>query len=263
MKKLSFVKVMIVSMILVSCGDDDETIVEIIDNGIQKTAIQFDPPESKWFYRSAPDSIVVNISGGVPPYHIETRPEFSAGAIIRGNELHVFPIRGFTTFNTDAIGSDFINISDNNESIGSFNTKVNLDLYQFTNITINELRIVGDTLVEANISDLITMRAEYDRFEKLFVVNMEVNNSTEKFRLFVDDIMQTGSYPIETNDLEYVPKRIGFNENFQIRPKVNQSINITKLSPEEINLNFDMSVQDIATSYTGTLRLVGNMTFTK
>ena len=207
-------------------SDDDDD-----DNIIPKSTINFDPIESEWFVRSAPDSIVVKISGGNPPYHIAERSEFAAQSVIRNNELHLFPSQQPSNLPTQ-LGFDFLTIQDNNESVKNYNLEVKLDSYNFDELIINNLEITGDTTL--HYQSLFILNAIYDRFSKSIFIYLGTNtNTSESFRLSIEDV-KLGNNEVYSGFVEY--RIVDDNNAYNIfRLTTLGNVNVTKLSTEELS----------------------------
>lgn len=150
------ISILLLASLFISCEkeDDDFTLEEK-----EAVAINISPKETRWFLRDPIDSVVIKLSGGVPPYVITERPGFSSKAIIRGNELHVFPnnFSGGDPFNLS--GYDFINIGDNVGNSNTFNIYIEYQRYWYTDSLLS-LSSLGDTGIKVNSFEL--QLAEYD-----------------------------------------------------------------------------------------------------
>jgi len=100
-------------LLLIACENVEEPTI-VVSNG-DKTAIEFTPQRGKWNKTTPPDSFVVKITRGFPPYIITERPLFGI-ALIKNNQLIIYPYPIFS--NED--NSDYINIRDNNGNVKSF-----------------------------------------------------------------------------------------------------------------------------------------------
>lgn len=231
------IPILLLSLFFLSCEkeDDDLTLEE------SKTAtITLSPNETKWFLREPSDSIRVLLNGGVAPYVIKDRPGFSSKAIIRGNELHVFPnhFTGGDPFNLS--GYDFINIEDNLGNSNTFNIYVEYQKYWYTDSLLS-ISSQGDTAIKVSSFELEL--AEYDGFFDnlaLYFKSTEINLNN-RLEINIEDIDTVGVYRPQYFGLVYY--HFGTRHYYKIDS--NQVINVTKFNLKEIEGNYTILVKTL------------------
>lgn len=222
--------ILFLSLFFLSCEkEDDEPTLEESEHSV----IQFSPSQTDWFLRDYPDSVVVKLSNGEPPYVIAERPGFSSKAIIKGNELHIFPLSFNSSISNEAerIGYDFLIIQDNNGNTNQFNIKVNLQKYLYvdSNITFN---LSGDTSV--SISHIPNVYANYDGFYDYLSFDINLNNSNSRFYISLENIDSVGVY--ETHNVSFNYSEL--NRYYRLRPEEKIKVAITHFSLNRIEGSF-------------------------
>jgi len=254
---------LILSFTFSSCEDDEEQIIVVQSE--EKSEIQFSQSESSWFLRQSPDSIIVGISGGLPPYRILERPEFAGSAVVRGSELHIFPSNhNFQQTFDQQTGVDFLVLSDNRDNKVSYNLNVQVDYYEYTNFEINELKITGDSSINA-IKNITYSNSYYDRFLNQFRINIYDNGSRQSLSIYIEDLQSKITFPLSSTPYLYFDLPYNaFGSFYRLYAKQNEILNVTEFNSNRVAFNFDVAVENRnGSTNAGNLRVVGDIVATK
>lgn len=201
--------------------------------------IRFSPESASWFVRESPDSLIVEISGGSPPYTIKERPSFSSQAIIRNNQLIIFPKNAlYWVFNDHNLGFDFVSIKDNYGNVNSFNIYQSYQEYYYTDSIFSIT--TTDTSLDLSILNLI--QAQYDpHIGRLNVNYNSTNFSNSGLSLSIDNIKEEGIHNLPKYGFSF-----NYNGDTYWQTDTNQTVNVTKLTINEIHLNFNIETVSVS-----------------
>jgi len=248
----SFLLLLVGILVFKSCNkDEDLERINYIYKEARKSILSFDPPEVSWYRRLPPDSIVVNISGGNPPYIITKRNEYDKlQVIIKNNQLICYPRRDF---NADSMIYDTIQILDNDGNIGSLNYTVNslTNSYHINKSSYN-LKLIGTDTFQFNAP--INGIGYWDELRRDF--HFHITDKNGVIGIDILNVDSVGIYPITSwYDFGLWVNHNGVQE-FRLVKNTTQYVTITKLEKEVIELDIDLNlVGDIPGSH----RLKGKM----
>jgi len=247
--KINFIFYLLIATVLFSCSKDEDNST---NDPTPSQTIRFNPSKAEWFQREAPDSFVVNVSGGVPPYFISKRPEY-INAQISNNEIILFPQSYSEPFVMQK-ETDFLDISDNAGNVNSLNIDMNVKFYLYQSVSNANIDLTGDA--NLNISQLINGYTFWDEFEKTLYVSVQNNDDSISLTMIAE--AKIGASPIiGTSSSEF--RFITSSATYILTGM--DSINITNLSENEIKLDFDL---DVTTQFSGgNYKLKGELNLVK
>lgn len=221
---------LLIAIIAFSSCEEEDDVPEPKSN---KSTITFSPSSAFWFVRESPDSLVVDIKGGTSPYTIKERPSFSSQAIIRNNQLILFPKRDPNwQYDDSNLGFDFVSVRDNLGNVNSFNINQSYQEYYYTDSIFS----ITTTDTSLDLSILSLFHAQYDPYiGRLYVNYNSTNSSNSGISLSVDNIKQGGIHKLPKNSFS-----INYNGETHWQVDTNQTLNVTKLTINEIHINFDI-----------------------
>lgn len=222
--------------------DEEDTIINIIESN-DRAVINFEPNFASWYYRDFPDSIIIDIKNGQPPYVIAQKSD-NAQARIEGSQLIVYPF--ISTFSTTTI-RDFIVIKDNVDNENAFNFSVKSLIQYFNSSSSNYLiNISGATNLLLDGPSYGNSRI--DKFEKQLYVNF--NQGYEYFNFQINNIDSVGTYALNDDNViarEYFEltyrDTAGYSRRMNLND-TNQVINITTINDSLIAVNFNLDLYD-------------------
>ncbi len=222
--------------------EDSETIVNIIESN-DKATLNFEPSSASWFYREYPDSIIISIKNGLPPYIISQKSD-NVQARINGDQLILYP---FLTGGGNNTLHDFILIRDNAKNENTFNFSVkslNVD-FNFNNSNYS-LSIFGSTDIDFNGPAYGTYTL--DKFAKSLYAN--ISETGQSFSFFINNVDKAGSYVLNENNVlvqEYFyvnyTDSLGYSRGMSLKDS-NQVIHVSTYSDTLIELNFDLDLEN-------------------
>jgi len=142
------VLLLIISFLFFACEKEEET-VNVLQKNEGKSKINFSPTEATWFKRIPPDSLVIDILDGEPPYSIVQKSKYY-DAEIKGSQLIIYP-EPLDLF-SDPL--DFINIRDSYGNANAFNINLKIKKYYFDKIESFSINTTGDTNIVRNAMQL-------------------------------------------------------------------------------------------------------------
>ncbi|MAC94024.1 MAG: hypothetical protein CMC96_00845 [Flavobacteriales bacterium] len=216
MKKI--ISILLISISILSCEKENE---EPTLGDSKQSTIQFSPNNTNWFLREYPDSVVVKLSGGEPPYVITERPGFSSKAIIKGNELHIFPLSFNSSLSSESerIGYDFLIVQDNYGNTNQFNIKIDLQKYRYIDSSLT-FNISGDTSVK--ITQPPHVYANYDGFYDYLGFDFYLNNNNTRFYISIENIDSVGEF--ETHNTSFYYSELGRQYRLRAEDKIKVTV---------------------------------------
>lgn len=217
-----------------------------------KTAnITFSPSSAFWYYRTQPDSILVQITNGNAPYIVIDRPEFSSDVKIHGNQLIIYPKYAIGS-PQQIYGHDFVNIQDNAGNVTSFFIEVGNLTVSFEKMDSISVKLSGDSIFELKQATGIIPNwyASWDRHFKSFLFShssLNTSNTSHTARLYLtaDTKEHNNNRPsdkIRNMNFQLILQN-SYYSNF-IPKDTNQTINYTVLDKDRIEGNFNITVFD-------------------
>lgn len=232
------VLLIILSLFLIACEKEKDTVNVVLKNE-GRAKISFSPAEAKWFKRIPPDSVLIDISGGFPPYIILDRPLIHV-AKIDGEQLIIFPRR--VNINDEA--KDFINIQDNNGNVNTLNMLPETLFNSYAKVNTLSIDVTGDTNIIRNAMQL-TQNAEWDPVEKFVKFIAKQDSLAIEFQQFGIDTTGTITSSLQNFyfGADYGINGLGsdYINPFRLN-SVQQSINITELSESALKGSFTIDV---------------------
>ena len=218
--------------ILSACEDDEQGLIIDVES---ESIISFNPPTAVWFQRTAPDSFIVNISGGTPPYIISERGE-KIDAQVSNNKLILFPRSNTEPFTAER-KTDFINITDNAGNINTLN--INLDILRYKYSTVNRvnLDLTGDTNI--SVTQINSIRSYWDSFQDGLTISLSNSSDNVSLSLQLDSPVVLGPNPISSFN-NYSFKYFACTKNYVLRRP--DTVYVTALSEKEVSFNFDVDI---------------------
>jgi hypothetical protein len=203
-----------------------------------------------WYLRTAPDSISVSISGGIPPYSLSLAPTISSNAKILQNKLILYPKKGQDA----SLGRDSLIIQDSSFNSTKLRIEVKSLLRLYKILDSTNLEVYGDT--NFNISFTKIYNASWDEFTgDLFIV---VEKKPLGLNIRCINVYDTGMFrPL---NMEYHTSNKPINERIVIVPKNSQEkIRLTQLNDSILHCQFDMQAKDKMNVYKGSINLKGDI----
>ncbi|KAA3644290.1 MAG: hypothetical protein DWP98_12540 [Bacteroidetes bacterium] len=250
-KKNSFFIVLLLIFSLSACKKEEEE--PEFDHS--SSVISFSPTEASWYLRRYPDSILVTISGGTPPYVIKARPDFSCSAIIQNNQLVLYPKN---ESNVSHMGKDFIVVEDNSGNVNSFNISVN-SLYHYYDSLVVSISIAGDTNLTLDDQDFVNKTVNWDEFFNDVYISMgqaSYLTGPSYFKFLIYNVPDTGVYTFKNDyDLEITNSGntfVPYNQRFSFGLlSNNQTFRVKKLKSKEMIIEANVDVQDTRNNFQG------------
>ena len=245
-KHLIFTLSIISVVFLFSCNEDSESLE---DSRIPRTIV-FEPPSASWYSRGYPDSIIVKISGGIPPYSIKNRPEFSAEAKIEGENLILFP-----NFDVqDPPRTDFLVVQDNNLNIRAFNITVQSPVTYYDSIINFSIVVAGDTSFSVSKNDFVYLGGSWGQWDQ-FLGNIILGGETSSgyHSIKCTNVKDTGrfqytdTFDVSLNSFNNIvkPFRLELID-------IDNYIDVHLISTDELKIETDVVLIDRRNNFQGT-----------
>lgn len=235
------IKLLIFSTLLFSCEKNETPVnVEIIND--EPSEITFSPPIGNWYIYDIPDTFVVNIEGGVPPYIISRRPELS-DAFIKDQQLIIYPEKDFfMVFDRE----ESISIQDNDGNISTFPIDPVDSIIRYTSIEAFSFTVYGDTNITRN-NLMMDFAAWNPPFNSL---GFRVIQDSLMLEFNLTGVNEPGEYTIKAEDLTI---RRGFSIPFgyinDFSPiNDSQEVEIAEVSDTVLRGSFVIDAASTATS---------------
>lgn len=233
-----------------SCVKKDNP--EIIEKKVVvNNNLQTDTSQINWIIENIPDSIPIKIENGLLPYSISVAPSFSSTAVIKNDELVVFP----TEFRFAELGRDYITIADaaNQELTLPINVKTAVSPYNFFQSL--DVKILGDTTFTSN--QFIIQNAFWDYFNG--EIYLKLAYGYKSMVIWIRDVFKSGNH--NPKQISYSPNNDEFpNGDYEFAPKDSaQTISVDSLDVNSMQISFDFPAIDKKNHFNGNVRLVGQI----
>jgi|GEM_PF-3466688 len=257
-----FLSIVVLGISLQSaCSKDEENEIEKIVE-VDRPFISFDPPSALWYFRTAPDSILIKMKNGLPPYTI-TQNSSHINARIDHNWLILYPRKG--PWHTEPI-FDFINIRDQSGNINAFNFMVEslMNRYDVANSTYN-LKLSGNFNVNYDTPIPIPSEIRWDEFEShlLFDVEFDLGPRSGELYFVLPKVNSTGAY-IDSNSLFVARYKDSTGvSRYLIAPNSDQKLTFEKLGKNRIECSLDIDLEESYQGVNYQYNLKGNVVIVK